>query len=395
MRSIQTLGRNGNHTLMPEHLEQFFRNQGDNLPKIATADTRTFGLDTFMLPPFQEDLFYVPILLHADQQGNVSCKQGMNSPPRSVHTYPGIGPLLEIHFQTPKMAVVCAGFAVRADSSCSFLARHRERIDNIPRVIKWREGWLQERSWQADRKIRIPGGISFFSKDWMPQRRRVVPSGSPHSCVFWQVQGEKEEKRPGSTKRKFQLAAMDIAAGVISGTFVAYFIILSTAATLLTQHQQIHTALDAARVLEPLVGPLAEYLFALGLIGAGIIAIPVLLASASYGVAGTIGWPSGLPKKPWQNEGFYLILTVGLAVSLLLALIGLDPLHLMFWANVLQGVLSPILVVLLMVMGNSRRIMDKNRLGWFSNAGLVAAAIVMFGASVLLFYGLATGQGGE
>jgi Mn2+/Fe2+ NRAMP family transporter len=59
----------------------------------------------------------------------------------------------------------------------------------------------------------------------------------------------------------------------------------------------------------------------------------------------------------------------------------------MFWANVLQGVLSPILVVLLVVMGNSRRIMDKNRLGWFTNAGLVAAAIVMFGASVLLFYG--------
>jgi len=115
MRSIQTLGRNGNHTLMPEHLEQFFRNHGDNLPIIATADTRTFGLDTFMLPPFQEDLFYVPILLHADQQGNVSCKQSMNSPPRSVHTYPGIGPLLEIHFQNPKMAVVCAGFAVRAD----------------------------------------------------------------------------------------------------------------------------------------------------------------------------------------------------------------------------------------------------------------------------------------
>lgn len=216
---------------------------------------------------------------------------------------------------------------------------------------------------------------------------------SPYT-IFWQVQGEKEEKRSGSTKRKFRLAAMDIAAGVISGNFVAYFIIVSTAATLFTKHQQMHTALDAARALEPLVGPFAKYLFALGLIGAGIIAIPVLLSSASYGVAGTIGWPSGLSKKPWQNEGFYLIMTVGLAVSLLLALIGLDPVPLMFWANVLQGVLSPILVVLLVVMGNSRRIMDKNRLGWFTNAGLVAAAIVMFGASVLLFYGLATGQGG-
>ena len=181
---------------------------------------------------------------------------------------------------------------------------------------------------------------------------------------------------------------------MISGNLVAYFIIVSTAATLFTKHQHINTALDAAQALEPLVGPFAKYLFALGLIGAGLIAIPVLLASASYCVAGTIGWPSGLSKKPWQNEGFYLILTVGLAVSLLLALIGLDPVHLMFWANVLQGVLSPVLVVLLVVLGNNRGIMGKNKLGLVTNVGLVVAAIVMFGASILLFYGLATGQGG-
>jgi NRAMP (natural resistance-associated macrophage protein)-like metal ion transporter len=216
---------------------------------------------------------------------------------------------------------------------------------------------------------------------------------SPYT-IFWQVTGEKEEQRYGSTKRKLRLAAIDIAVGVISGNLIAYFIIVSTAATLFTKHQQINTALDAARALEPLVGPFAKYLFALGLIGAGLIAIPVLLASASYGVAGTIGWPSGLSKKPWQNEGFYLILTVGLAVSLLLALIGLDPVHLMFWSNVLQGVLSPVLVVLLVVIGNSRGIMGKNKLGLLNNVGLVVAAIVMFGASVLLFYGLAIGQGG-
>jgi NRAMP (natural resistance-associated macrophage protein)-like metal ion transporter len=216
---------------------------------------------------------------------------------------------------------------------------------------------------------------------------------SPYT-IFWQVQGEKEEKRSGSTRHKFRLAAIDIAAGVVSGNLIAYFIIVSTAATLFTRHQEIHTALDAARALEPLVGPYAKYLFALGLIGAGLIAIPVLLASASYGVAGTIGWPSGLSKKPWQNEGFYLILTVGLLVSLLLALIGLDPVHLMFWANVLQGVLSPVLVVLLVVIGNSSGIMGNNKLGLVTNLGLLVATIVMFGASALLFYGMATGQGG-
>jgi len=216
---------------------------------------------------------------------------------------------------------------------------------------------------------------------------------SPYT-IFWQVQGEKEEKRSGSLGKKFRLAALDIAAGVVSGNLIAYFIIVTTAATLFTHGKQIHTALDAAQSLEPLVGPFAKYLFALGLIGAGLIAIPVLLASASYGVAGTIGWPSGLSKKPWQNEGFYLILTLGLVVSLLLALIGIDPVHLMFWANVLQGVLSPILVVLLLVIGNSRTIMGEDKLGVVTNAGMVLAALVMFAASALLFYGLATGQGG-
>lgn len=109
-------------------------------------------------------------------------------------------------------------------------------------------------------------------------------------------------------------------------------------------------------------------------------------------LAGTIGWPSGLSKKPWQNEGFYLILTVGLGVSLLLALIGLDPVQLMFWANVLQGALSPVLVVLLMVIGNNTRIIGKNKLGLVTNGGLAMAAVIMFAASALLFYGLATGQ---
>ncbi len=216
---------------------------------------------------------------------------------------------------------------------------------------------------------------------------------SPYT-IFWQVQGEKEEQRSGSIKSKFRFASIDIAAGVISGNVISYFIIVSTAATLFTNHKQIHTALDAAQALEPLVGPFAKYLFALGLIGAGVIAIPVLLASASYGVAGTIGWPSGLSKKPWQNEGFYLIMTIGLAVSLLLALIGLDPVHLMFWANVLQGVLSPALVILLVVIGNTRAIMGMDKLGVATSLGLVLAAVLMFCASVILFYGLAINQGG-
>jgi len=216
---------------------------------------------------------------------------------------------------------------------------------------------------------------------------------SPYT-MFWQVQGEKEEKRAGSTRQKLREAALDVGSGVISGNLVSYFIIVCTASTLFVHGQSIATAADAARSLEPLLGPFAKYLFAIGFIGAGLVAIPVLLASTSYAVAGSMGWPSGLSKKPWQNEGFYLILSVALGVSLVLALLHFDPIKLIFWANVLSGVLSPFLVVYLLIVGNNRKIMRNQRFSLLTNIGLLVTAVLMFAAATLLFYGLATGQGG-
>lgn len=215
---------------------------------------------------------------------------------------------------------------------------------------------------------------------------------SPYT-MFWQVEGEREQRRPGPRKRKLRLAAADIAAGTISGNLVAYFIIVSTAATLYVHHQHITSAADAARALEPLAGPFAKELFAIGLIGAGLVAIPVLLASTSFGVAGSFGWPQGLSKKPWQAEGFYLILTVALVISLILALLRFDPIALLFWVNVLQGVLSPALVILIAFAANNRTIMGKARVAWYTNLGLIATAAVMSAAALLLIAGLLTGQG--
>ncbi len=215
---------------------------------------------------------------------------------------------------------------------------------------------------------------------------------SPYT-IFWQVQGEKEQKRPGSTRQRIRSAALDIATGVISGNLVAYFIIITTAATLFTHHQSINTAADAARALEPLLGPFAKYMFAIGLIGSGLIAIPVLLASTSYGVAGTFGWPAGLSKKPWQNEGFYLILTGAMIISLALVLVRIDPIRLIFYANVLVGILSPILVIYVLLVGNNHKIMRGKPLSLLNNVFLVLTTLVMVAAAALFFYGLLTGRG--
>ena len=215
---------------------------------------------------------------------------------------------------------------------------------------------------------------------------------TPYS-MFWQAQGEKEEARPGPLPRQLRLAALDVGTGTLGGNVVAYFIIVSTSATLFAHHRTITTATDAARALEPLLGPFAKYLFAAGLIGAGLVAIPILLASTSYAVSGTFGWTASLWRKPWQSEGFYLILTAALAASLVVALLGIDPLQLIFWANVLQGVLAPVLVVVLLLAGNNRAVMRGRRLGWPTNVLLGIAAAVLIVAAALFFYGLATGQG--
>ena len=153
------------------------------------------------------------------------------------------------------------------------------------------------------------------------------------------------------------------------------------------------TAADAARALVPFAGPFARYLFAVGLIGSGVVAIPVLLASTSYAVAGAFGWPSGLSKRPWQNEGFYLILTVAIVVGTIISLLGVQPLQLIFVANILAGVLAPLLVLAILFVGNNRRIMQKQRLSLFNNVGLVLITVILVSAVALLFYGLATGQG--
>ncbi len=214
---------------------------------------------------------------------------------------------------------------------------------------------------------------------------------SPYS-MFWQTQGEIEEKRVGPLKQQLRAAKIDVSSGAVAGQIVAYFIIITTSATLFIHNQSITTAADAARSLQPLAGPLARYLFAIGLVGSGIVAIPVLLASTSYAVAGAIGWPSGLSKRPWQNEGFYLVLSASIAVGLGIALLGINPIKLIFWANVIAGVMAPLLVIAILLVGNNRTIMKNQRLSLLNNVGLVLIVIILAVAVFFLIFGLFTGQ---
>jgi Mn2+/Fe2+ NRAMP family transporter len=164
-----------------------------------------------------------------------------------------------------------------------------------------------------------------------------------------------------------------------------YFIILTTGATLFAAgHRDIATASQAAEALRPLAGNLAYLLFTIGLVGTGMLAVPVLAGSAAYAVAEGMDWEGSLDDRPPLSRKFYVVLAAAVVIGLALDFIGLNPVRMLFWAAVLNGVLAPPLVVLVTMLTSDKKVMEDrvNKpvfrwLGWLTAAVMGAAAIGM------------------
>ena len=178
-------------------------------------------------------------------------------------------------------------------------------------------------------------------------------------------------------------AFWDVNAGMLFSNVVMYFIILATAATL---HQagrtDINSAADAAEALRPLAVAAATVLMALGLIGTGLLAVPILTGSAAYAVCETVGWECSLDAKPGKAKEFYLVLVLSTLGGLLIDFIGLSPMDALFWTAVLNGFLAPPLLVVLLLVANNQAVMGErvngrvlNVLGWVTAALMAAAAV--------------------
>jgi Mn2+/Fe2+ NRAMP family transporter len=198
---------------------------------------------------------------------------------------------------------------------------------------------------------------------------------------FWQASGEVEEKRgvQGISRRN-----VDISIGMVWSNLTAFFIIVSTGAVLFTHHAQIHTAADAARALEPFAGRYASVLFAVGVVGAGLLAIPVLAASAAFGVAGLAGWQRGLGRNPRNAPQFYVVIGLAFLVAMELAISAIDPIKALFYSQVLDGVIAPVLIVLMLILTSSRKLMGDfvngvptRVIGWSAAGVMVVADIAM------------------
>jgi len=213
---------------------------------------------------------------------------------------------------------------------------------------------------------------------------------------FWQASQEVEEElrmgretlaeREGATDRELRIAEIDVDAGMIFASVVFYFVVLASAVTLHAGGKtDIQTATDAAQALRPLSHGGATLLFALGLIGSGFLAVPILTGSSAYAMCEAFDWKYGLNEKFRDARRFYLIIAAATLVGLLINFLKIPPVTALFWTAVLNGVLAPPLIVVLMFVSNNKKIMGKrtngpltNVLGWSTAAIMTAAAIGMF-----------------
>ena len=218
---------------------------------------------------------------------------------------------------------------------------------------------------------------------------------SPY-LFFWQAAQEVEEdraagrrtvrQRRGATDAELRRARTDVVTGMFFSNLVMYFIILTTAATLHAGGQTtIATARQAAEALRPLAGEWAYWLFAIGLIGTGMLGVPVLAGSCAYAVSEAEIWRGSLEDTPRLARRFYAVVAVSMLVGLALNFVGLDAVTMLFWSAVVNGVLASPLIVLVVLLTSDPTVMGQRVnppllrwLGWATAVIMTAAAVGMF-----------------
>ena len=218
---------------------------------------------------------------------------------------------------------------------------------------------------------------------------------SPY-LFFWQASQEVEEdvaqgnesvrQRIGTTDVAMEERHMDVNVGMGISNLVMFFIILTTGATLFASGQHtIASANDAAQALVPLAGNAAQWLFGLGLLGTGLVAIPVLAGSASYAVNEAFGWKVGLDRPVHRVPQFYAVMVLATVVGLALNFTAINPIDALLLTSVINGLVAPILLVVVMLIANNKRVMlDRtngvwsNALGWLTTSVMAVAAVALF-----------------
>ncbi|CAN7605499.1 Nramp family divalent metal transporter [Phenylobacterium sp. LjRoot164] len=218
---------------------------------------------------------------------------------------------------------------------------------------------------------------------------------SPY-LFFWQSAQEIEEidrdpsaaplkDAPAQARSELRRMRIDTFVGMAASNLIAIAIIISTATTLHAAGKtDITSAADAAEALRPVAGPFAFALFSLGIIGTGLLAIPVLAGSAAYAIGESRGWKCGLEYKPWEAIGFYLVIAFATLVGILIDWSPIDPMRALFWSAVVNGVIAVPMMAAMMWVVSRHRLMGRftaglrlKIFGWLATAVMAAAVLAL------------------
>jgi Mn2+/Fe2+ NRAMP family transporter len=232
-----------------------------------------------------------------------------------------------------------------------------------------------------------------FTQDSLSLLVAVIGTTLSAYLYTWQSNEEVEEEiamgrlrlsqRRGATDTELRKSWWDIVVGMAFSNVIMYFILLATASTLFPAGQtDINTAAEAAHALQPLAGKAAGLLFALGVVGVGFLAVPVMISGAAYDMCQTFGWKHSLHARPREAKAFYAVIILVSLVAVGLNFLGINPMKALVWSGIVQGFSTPPLLLLIMLMTNNRRIMGEqvnsralNVLGWITTGAIFAATV--------------------
>ncbi|THD64725.1 NRAMP family divalent metal transporter [Phenylobacterium sp.] len=250
--------------------------------------------------------------------------------------------------------------------------------------------------WLAVAKSLVVPQIS-FTPAYMTVVVAILGTTISPYLFFWQAEEEVEEvkerdgakpleRAPEQAVAEFSRIRVDTMIGMGLSNAVALFIILTTAATLHAHGvTDIQTSSQAAEALRPIAGPFAFTVFAIGIIGTGLLALPVLAGSSAYAMGETFGWHVGLARKPYRAKAFYWAIAIATVLGVLLNYSPIDPIKALFWSAVINGVVAVPVMALMMHLSSNPKVMGEFKLhtglkvvGWLATAAMAAAAVGLF-----------------
>jgi NRAMP (natural resistance-associated macrophage protein)-like metal ion transporter len=257
--------------------------------------------------------------------------------------------------------------------------------------------FIVKQDWSAIAKSTFIPSVS-LNKEYIMNVVAIFGTTISPYLFFWQADEEVEEAiaknkmkasgeaKPAIKKGEIKSMRIDTILGMFFSNLVMFFIILTTASTLHAHNiTNIETADQAALALRPLAGDFAFILFALGIVGTGFLALPVLAGSASYAVSEAFKWKSGLSLKFRDAKAFYAIIIVSTIIGLLVNFTSIKPFQMLYYTAMLNGICAPPLMVLILVISNNKKIMGKHTNSLFSNILGIIITIIMTIAAVLFF----------